>query len=94
MLNWVSKMTQYIKFQGIIKQTEKAVCLEKWQGGIVWLPKKCIKPNYSYTKGVSYYIPDWLCEEKGLQGKTVELFHKPEKIEPEFNQEAIDELKY
>lgn len=82
-----------IKFAGVIRETEKAVLLEKWGGGEVWLPLKCIRPNYAYTKGVAFIVPEWLCQEKGLQGKEWQPFHKPEKIEPVYNQGAIDELK-
>ncbi len=83
-----------VKFKEIVKETEKAVCFERWNDkGIVWLPKRCIKRYYKYTRSLAYIVPEWLLEEKRLAGKKVELYHRPPKIEPEYNQEALDELK-
>lgn len=83
-----------VKFKDIVKITDKAICLEKWcDAGIVWLPLKCIRENMNYTKGIAYIVPEWLCEEKGLSGKEFEPYHRPNKIEPVYNQEAIDDLK-
>lgn len=82
-----------IKFARVVCETEKAVLLEKWGGGEVWLPLKCVRPNFLYTKGVAYIVPEWLCVEKGLEGKEWETYHRPDKIEPVYNQEALDELK-
>lgn len=77
----------------MIKNTDKAVCVETWQGGVVWLPLKCVHPNYKYTKGIAYIIPQWLVEEKKLDGKEFQPYHKPARIEPVYNQVAIDEIK-
>ena len=83
-----------IKFVRIIKETDKAICLERWcDKGIVWLPRKCIRENTKYTKGIAYIVPEWLCEDKGLDGKLYEPYNRPQKIEPVYNQEAIDDLK-
>ena len=83
-----------IKFKSVVKFTGKAVCLERWcDKGIVWLPLKCVRENYKYTKGIAYIVPEWLCQEKGLEGKEYELYHHPKKIDPEYNQEAISDVK-
>ena len=87
-------MTKYrVKFQEIVKWTEKSVLLKTWDNRLVWLPEKCIKQDYRYTKGIAYIVPEWLCNEKGLDGKEYQPYHHPDKIEPVYNQEAIDELK-
>lgn len=83
-----------VKFKHILGCTDKAIHLQQWQGGDIWLPLKCcFRTNKSNTKSVVFLVPDWLCKEKGFDGKVVESFHKPAKIEPKYNQEAIDELK-
>ena len=82
-----------VKFKDIVRSTFAAVLLETWDGHQVWLPEKCIKKDYRYTKGIAYIVPEWLCEEKGLNGKLYEPYNRPEKIAPVYNQEAIDELK-
>ncbi len=83
-----------VKFKEVIAETGRAVLLSMWQGGEVWLPLKCcFQTDFANTKSLVYLVPDWLCAEKGLQGKPYEPFHKPEKIDPVYNQEAIDELK-
>lgn len=83
-----------IKFKEVEAMTEKATLLSLWQGGSVWLPNKCCFPlNSASCKSLVWLVPDWLCGEKGLQGKPYEPIHKPKHIDPEYNQEAIDELK-
>lgn len=83
-----------VKFKSIIKTSERAICLEKWcDEGIVWLPIQCIRVNTKYSKGIAYIIPEWLCIEKKLNGKRIELYHHPKKIIPQYNQEPLDELK-
>lgn len=83
-----------IKFKSIVKTTDKAICLERWcDEGVVWLPLKCIR-ECSYNKGIAFLVPEWLCNDKGLSGKKYEPYKIPKKIEPEANQEPIDELKF
>lgn len=83
-----------VKFARVVKQTAKAVCLERWdEKGIVWLPSKCISLDARYTKGVAFILPDWLYKEKELSGKIFEPYHHPDKIDPVYNQEPLDELK-
>ena len=83
-----------VKFQELVWQTEKSVLLKTWNNRAdVWLPLKCIKRDYRYTKGIAYIIPEWLCNEKGLSGKEYQPYHHPQPITPQYNQEAIDELK-
>lgn len=82
-----------VKFKSEKCRTVKAVLLEQW-GGLpdVWLPLKCIRPNFRYTKGVAYIVPEWLCTEKGLEGKEWQPYHKPDEIAPEYNQKPLAEL--
>lgn len=82
-----------VKFKEIVTQTPKAILLKTWQNKDVWLPKVCIKQDFTYNKGIAIIMPDWLYKEKGLEGKEFELYHRPPNIEPKYNQEAIDELK-
>lgn len=83
-----------VKFKDVVAMTDKAICLEQWcNKGNVWLPLKCVRENTKYTKGIAYLVPEWLCNEKGLGGKEYQPYHHPEKIAPQYNQEAIDELK-
>lgn len=87
-------MSKYlVKFKEEIVSTPKAVLLLTWDNKEVWLPLKCIWPYYKYTKGIAYIVPDWLYDEKGLNGKPYEPYHHPEKISPVYNQEPIDDLK-
>ena len=83
-----------VKFKDIVTVTEKAICLEQWcDKGIVWLPLKCVRENTKYSKGIAFIIPEWLYIEKELNGKEYQPYHHPEKIIPQYNQAAIDELK-
>lgn len=82
-----------ILFDTIVGTNNTGVCLRRWCGGNTWLPIKYIKRDYKYTKGVAYFVPEWLCRSRGLQGKKVELYHHPPKINPKYNQEALDDLK-
>lgn len=82
-----------VKFKDIKVQTPRALLLLGWNGQEVWLPKKCIWQDKKYTKGVAIIMPQWLYEEKQLDGKPYEPYHRPDKIAPIYGQEAIDELK-
>lgn len=82
-----------VKFCRIVRETEKAILLETWDNRQVWLPSKCVSIDFKYTKGVAVILPEWLYIEKKLNGKEFEPYHHPKKIEPQHNQEAIDELK-
>jgi len=54
----------------------------------VWLPKR----KYRWGKGNYVIIPEWLARAKRLAYSS--FVHIPEPIEPECNQEPIDELRY
>ena len=95
-MNFEDKMKFYkVKFKSIVAETEKAICLSQWQGGDnVWLPKKiCKQTDYYNDKSVVFFVPEFIFIEKKLEGKLYEPYHKPEKIKPIYNQEAIDELR-
>ena len=90
----------YIKFETCVKETAGAYLVKPWgSDDCVWLPKKCCFINYNYTKGFGLKIPSWLAREKGYKFEAYEAevkgeYHKPEHIEPVYNQDAIDELKF
>lgn len=82
-----------VKFKEIIIETPRALLLKSFQNKDVWVPKKCVKQDFSYNKGVAIIMPEWLYKEIGVDGTEFDLYHRPPKIEPRYNQEAIDELK-
>lgn len=87
-------MTLYrVKFKHIVRETEKAVLVETWDGRNVWLPALVIRQDFRYVKGVAFFVPEWLNNEKKLNGKPHEPYHRPKKIEPVYNQEPLDDLK-
>lgn len=74
-----------VKIKDIIHQTHSATLFlisEKE----VWMPNKLFR-----IKNGSIVLSKSFAELKGL--KYTEYFHIPDKIEPKYNQEAIDELK-
>ena len=75
-------MRVIVNFKKIEYETEKAYLID---GN--WFSKKLteIKDNY-------IIIPEWLAIEKKVNYKP--LIHIPERIEPEYNQEVLDELRY
>lgn len=71
-----------VKFKNLQYETEKAYLID---GN--WFSKKLTEIKEKYI-----VIPEWLAIEKKLDYKP--LIHIPDRIEPEYNQEALDELKY
>lgn len=87
-------MTRYrVKFQELVWQTDNAVLLKTWDNRDIWLPIKCIRLDTKYHKGLAYIIPEWLYNEKDLNGQEYQPYHHPQPITPQYHQEAIDELK-
>jgi len=74
-----------VKYCDIIKKTPKAT-LFLFNKREIWVPNKL----FSYLKGQYISIPHFIAKEKGLDIKL--LYHTPEKIEPVFNQEPINDL--
>ena len=73
------------KYKDIVLQTDKAV-LFLFSERQIWLPKKLFK----FYKKDWIIIPEFLAKDKGIDCQL--LYHKPEPIEPVFNQQAIDDL--
>lgn len=76
-----------IKVKDQIAETEKALCLLVSEEE-VWFPKSKI----NRWIGNSIVIPEWLAMEKGV--KFTAFTHIPDKIEPQYDQEPIDELRF
>ncbi|MFW6221983.1 MAG: hypothetical protein ACOC3T_00070 [Bacteroidota bacterium] len=76
-----------IKIKDVLKETSKAFLLLVSEKEI-WLPKSKI----NRWVGNSIVIPQWLAEAKSL--RYTAFIHIPKKIQPEYNQEAIDELRF
>ena len=77
-----------VKIKDVLAETEKAALFLLKHEIECWLPKS----QYRFVTGNYILIQKWLAIEKGLEFS--EYIHIPEKIEPKYNQEAIDELKY
>jgi hypothetical protein len=77
-----------VKFKNIIIHTEFATLFLLKHEIERWLPKS----QYRFGSGNNIIVEKWLAIEKGLEYS--EYIHIPEKIEPKYNQEAINELKY
>jgi hypothetical protein len=71
-----------VKYKNLQIETEKAYLIDD-----IWFAKSLTQLQEKYI-----IIPEWLAIKKQLNYKP--LFHIPDKIEPEYNQEALDELRY
>lgn len=77
-----------IKLLDIKWETDKAALCEIRGCSSKWIPHKYI----TVTKYDTALIPLWFAKKVGIPYKA--FTHRPEKIEPRYNQKAIDELKY
>ena len=76
-----------VRYHDIITQTEAAI-LFLISENEVWLPKAAVR----FCAGSYFSLPEALARTKGLHGTA--LYHVPDRLEPAFNQEAMNELKY
>lgn len=76
-----------IRIHDILAETDKAVLLLVSEQE-VWFPKSSIR----WATGNYIICSKRLAEEKQL--RFYPLLHIPEKIEPQYNQEPIDEIVY
>ena len=76
-----------IKTGGVVTATPNAVLflIDEQE---VWVPRSLIK----WWGGNKIAVPSWFAKEKHLRGKS--FIHRPEKIEPVFDQGVINELKF
>lgn len=77
-----------VKFKDILAQTNKAI-LFLISEEEVWFPKKHFR---FLRQGAAFICPLWLAQEKMV--KYTSYIHFPEKIDPVYNQEPIDELRF
>jgi len=54
--------TPELKFETILKQSEKAYCIKFDKENITWLPKSQVRGVDNYV-----YVPEWLVKDKGLK---------------------------
>ncbi len=78
-----------VKYHDIIAKTDKAT-LFLFSESEVWLPNKLFR----FSQFNNVYMPLFLAQERKLDYCFKPLKHVPEKIEPKYNQEAIDELRF
>lgn len=76
-----------VKINDILAITEKATLLLIGKNEI-WLPNRAFR----FGRGRYIIVDKGIAVSKGIKFK--EYMHIPEKMEPIYNQEAIDELKY
>ncbi len=75
-----------IKHEGVLKSTPKALLVDNY-GKKSWLPTSQIKIISEFKM----IIPKWLAEKHGFYFS--EIRHIPKEINPQFNQEADNELR-
>jgi len=75
-----------VRIKDVLHRTSKAT-LFLISEREVWLPNAAFK----FGRGNFIITSETLAKEKGV--KYDSFFHTPDKIEPEYNQQAIDELK-
>ncbi len=80
-------MLVLIKIDEFLKSTEKAYHIRIGKRRL-WLAKKLMIKRINHK----LVVPNWYAKENSLEYEC--FIHIPEKIEPVFNQKAIDELKY
>lgn len=77
-------------YNDIISNTEKAT-LFLFDDKEVWIPNKLFR----FSEGGNIKIPPFVATEKKINASKVKIeYHRPEKIDPVYNQEAISELIY
>lgn len=76
-----------VRYHDILAETEAAI-LFLISEEEVWLPKAAVR----FCAGNFFSVSEEMAQKKGLRGTA--LYHVPEKLEPTFNQEALDELRY
>lgn len=76
-----------VRYHDILAVTEKAILFLIVKREI-WFPKSAIK----FRQGRNFTCHQGLAEAKGVSYSP--FFHFPDPIEPKFNQEPMDELKY
>ena len=77
-----------VKYKDILHRTEKAALFLVKGERTVWLPCRAFR----FGCGRTLVVDKSLAEAKGLEHKP--YCHAPAPIEPEFGQEALEELTY
>jgi len=75
------------KYKDIIHKTAKAT-LFLFSETEIWLPNS----RFRFSKNNYINLPQDLAVEKRIDWS--DIYHQPNKIEPIYNQQAIDDLKY
>lgn len=76
-----------VRYHDILAETQAAI-LFLISEDEVWLPRAAVR----FCHGQFIALPEALVKKKGLRGTA--LYHVPEKIEPEYNQQPLDDLRW